>query len=396
VFAQEAEALASQVLVTSTLPDGLDSREGTVEVSLSAGGSTYTDSAFAVLRSGSTPVAASQELQTAPAGQIIPTNLMFAGLGALGLGLLVVLLVAMGVFAPRRGDSINDRLGAYGSRSSAHRHRATAAGSGTGVKGSATVLAERALSSNKGFEASLGARLDAAGMSMKPAEWLLLQVGAAFMAGLVGMLIGSLFLAVLLVVLGLVGPYLYLRIKQRSRIKAFNDQLAETLQLMAGSLSAGLSFAQSADTVVREGSDPMASEFKRALVETRLGVTIEDALESVAARMQSEDFKWVVMAVKIQREVGGNLAEVLNQVSGTIRERGYLRRQVRSLSAEGRLSAWILGAMPPAMFVYFMTVRPEYMDPLFQSLFGWGILVAGFVLMGVGAFWMSRLVKLEV
>jgi tight adherence protein B len=322
---------------------------------------------------------------------------MFAGLGALGLGLLVVLLAALGLFAPRNGDSINDRLGAYGPRSSAQRHRASpAGGSGSGVKGSATVLAERALANNKGFEASLGTRLDAAGLSMKPAEWLLLQVGAAFMAGLVGMLLGSLFLAVLLVGLGLVGPSVYLRIKQRRRIRAFSDQLAETLQLMAGSLSAGLSFAQSADTVVREGSDPMAAEFKRALVETRLGVTIEDALESVAERMQSEDFTWVVMAVRIQREVGGNLSEVLNQVSGTIRERGYLRRQVKSLSAEGRLSAWILGAMPPAMFVYFMTVRPEYMDPLFQSLFGWGILGVGLALMGVGAFWMSRLVKMEV
>ena len=117
---------------------------------------------------------------------------------------------------------------------------------------------------------------------------------------------------------------------------------------MAGSLSAGLSLAQSVDTVVREGPSRSASEFRRALVEARLGVEIEDALEGVAERMESVDFEWVVMAIRIQREVGGNLSELLNNVAATIREREYLERQVSALSAEGRLSVWILGGLPPA------------------------------------------------
>ena len=127
-------------------------------------------------------------------------------------------------------------------------------------------------------------------------------------------------------------------------MKAFNEGLADTLQLISGSLSAGLSLAQSVDTVVREGMEPIADEFKRVLVETRLGVPLEAALQGVAERMGSKDFEWVVMAIRIQREVGGNLAELLNTVGATLRERDYLRRQVQTLAAEGKLSATFLAA----------------------------------------------------
>ena len=152
--------------------------------------------------------------------------------------------------------------------------------------------------------------------------------------------------------------WMYLGFKQSRRLKAFNAQLAGTLQLMAGSLQAGLSFAQGMDTIVREGAEPVAGEFRRALVETRLGVTIEDALDGIADRMTSDDFRWTVMAIRIQREVGGNLAELMLSVAATLRERDYLRRQVKSLSAEGRFSAYILLALPPRVMLYeYMTNR---------------------------------------
>ena len=139
---------------------------------------------------------------------------------------------------------------------------------------------------------------------------------------------------------------------------------------MSGSLSAGLSLAQSVDTVVREGQEPIAGEFKRVLVETRLGVSLESALDGVAERMVSKDFEWVVMAIRIQREVGGNLAELLNTVAATLRERDYLRRQVQTLSAEGKLSAYILGGLPPAMVIYMLMVRRDYVMPLFTDPMG--------------------------
>jgi tight adherence protein B len=207
-----------------------------------------------------------------------------------------------------------------------------AAGS-QGVAAQALGVAEKALESNKDLESNLATKLEAAGMAMKPAEWLLTHAGVAFGLGLLGLLVssGGIIVTIAGLALGVLLPWVYLGFKRSRRVKAFRAQLADTLQLMSGSLAAGLSLAQSVDTVVREGADPIASEFRRAIVEARLGVEIEDALESIATRMESKDFEWVVMAIRIQREVGGNLAELLNTVAATIREREYLERQVLSL-----------------------------------------------------------------
>jgi tight adherence protein B len=165
---------------------------------------------------------------------------------------------------------------------------------------------------------------------------------------------------------------------------------------MSGSLSAGLSLAQSVDTVVREGTEPIASEFKRVLIETRLGVGLEDALEGVAGRYESKDFHWVVMAINIQRQVGGNLAELLDTVAGTIREREYMRRQVAALAAEGKLSAWVLGGLPPIFMVYLLLTNRDYVMPMFTEPLGWMMLAGACFVLGIGVFWMSRLIKVEV
>jgi tight adherence protein B len=165
---------------------------------------------------------------------------------------------------------------------------------------------------------------------------------------------------------------------------------------MAGSLSAGLSLAQSVDTVVREGTDPMAGEFRRAIIEARLGVEIEDALAGIAERMGSVDFEWVVMAIRIQRSVGGNLSELLNKVAETIREREYLERQVKALSAEGRLSVWILGGLPPGFMAYLGLANPSYLEPMFRSPLGWAMLILMTIMLAAGIIWMKKVVKVEV
>jgi tight adherence protein B len=154
--------------------------------------------------------------------------------------------------------------------------------------------------------------------------------------------------------------------------------------------------AQSLDTVVREGSEPVAGELRRVLMEARLGVTLEDAMDSVAERMESEDFHWVVMAIRIQREVGGNLSELLLNVAATLREREFLRRQVKSLSAEGRLSAWIVGGLPVVFVGYLSLVNPGYLAPMFGTPLGWLMSGTACVMMVVGVFWLSKMVKVEV
>ena len=262
----------------------------------------------------------------------------------------------------------------------------------------AVAVAQSVLENQKGLETSLGDRLDAAGINLKPAEWLLMHVGVAIVSGILGLLLGggSILFMLIGLVLGAVGPWVYLSFAKSRRLKRFKAQLADTLQLMAGALSAGLSLAQAADTVVREGSDPVAGEFRRALVETRLGVGIEDALSGVAERMQSVDFEWAVMAIRIQREVGGNLAELLTKVAETIREREYLERQVLTLSAEGRLSVWILGGLPPGFMLYLAVANPEYLAPMFSHPLGWVMLTVMTILLVAGIFWMKKLVKVDI
>ncbi len=195
---------------------------------------------------------------------------------------------------------------------------------------------------------------------------------------------------------GAVLPWMWLGMKRSRRRRNFGKALPDALQLMAGSLTAGLSLAQSLDTIVNEGSEPLASEFRRVLVETRLGVSLETALEGVAERFESKDFAWVVMAINIQRRVGGNLAELLETVAGTIREREYMRRQVAALAAEGKLSAFVLGGLPPLFFTYLLFTRYDYIATLFREPLGWLMLGGSVVILGVGAFWMSRIVKVEV
>ncbi len=258
--------------------------------------------------------------------------------------------------------------------------------------------AAQVLRRTKGLEATIARRLEGAGSELKPAEWLLVHAGIVVVAGVFGLLLGAgnIILGLVFILLGVAGPWVYLGMRRSRRRKAFNAGLPDTLQLISGSLSAGLSLAQSVDTVVREGPEPISTEFRRVLVETRLGVTIEDALEGLAERFDSKDFEWVVMAIRIQRQVGGNLAELLDTVAGTMREREYVRRQVNALAAEGKLSAWVLGLLPPLFMVYLLLTNYDYVSVLFTEPLGIVMMVGAGLWLAVGVFWMSRLVKVEV
>ncbi len=394
VFSAQAEALASQVLVTFDLPDGV-SGEQTVEASLSAGGSTYTDSAFVSLTgAGSGDDGAPQVVE--PGNPLIGRTGFLLGALALGLGLAGVLAFALG--GGSRSSLSDQRLNAYfeqGGRSASgagnRRSKAKAQGS---IKDAAVGLAGQVVKGD--FEDRLAKRLAGAGSSLKPAEWLLMHAAIAVGAAFVGLLLMGGLLMVLALFGGAVLPWIWLKRRHSKRQAAFNAQLAETLTLMAGGLSAGLSLPQAVDTVVREGHQPMAGELGRALIEQRLGIPIEEALDNVADRMESEDFAWVVMAIRIQREVGGNLAELLNTVSETLRDREYLRRQVRVLSAEGRFSGYVLTALPIGLFVYMLLFKGDFVRPLYTTGMGYVLMgIAGAMLVG-GGFVMSRLTKIKV
>jgi tight adherence protein B len=322
--------------------------------------------------------------------------LLVVGALAVGGGLLALLvLLVPGTTGTVGTLDAAERVGTYvgpgADLVAAAHHRPDALARAAGA-------AEQVLRDNRGLEVRIRHRLEGAGSRLKPAEWLLVHGGVLVAAGLVGLLLGGGSLALLLVVvaLGAVGPWAYLGLRTSRRRRAFTAAVPETLQLMSGSLAAGLSLAQAADTVGREGVEPVAGEFRRALVETRLGVPLEDALDSVAERFESPDLAWAVMAVRIQRQVGGNLAELLDTVAATMREREFIRRQVAALSAEGRLSGWVLGALPPLFLLYLLLTSPDYVMPLFTDARGLVLLIGGGLWLAVGAFWMSRLVRVEV
>ena len=248
------------------------------------------------------------------------------------------------------------------------------------------------------IERALDGRLEAAGLPLRTAEWMLLHVGAAVGASLILLVAarGAVVSAILGLLLGLSLPWLFLALAKSRRESKFLAQLPDTLQLLAGSLATGYSLPQAMDSVVRETRPPISVEFSRALIETRLGLLPEDALDGIAGRTGSRDFSWIVMAIRIQRDIGGNLAELLATVADTLRERQRLRRQVSALSAEGRLSGVILGALPLVFALYLIFARPDYIAPLFNTPLGLLLLTVGGVLLVVGGVWMAKVIKIEV
>jgi tight adherence protein B len=248
-----------------------------------------------------------------------------------------------------------------------------------------------------GFNGRLEATLEQAGLPMKAGEFAAFTVLCALAGGVLGALLLTNIIFVLMVaaVASLI-PYGWLLHTRKKRQKTMAEQLPDVLSILASSLRAGHSFLQALDQVAGEIKEPSAGEFHRVVSEIRLGRSIDDAMNEMADRVGSEDMRWAVMAVNIQRQVGGNLAEVLDIVANTVRERAYVQRQVRVLSAEGRLSIAILTALPFGIFFYLALVNPEYVAPLFNTMIGRILLLVGGTLMGLGVFVMTRIVRIDV
>jgi tight adherence protein B len=248
-----------------------------------------------------------------------------------------------------------------------------------------------------GFIGRLEAMLEQAELPMKAGEFAAFTVVCAIAGGVLGALLLTNIIFVLMVaaVASLI-PYAWLVRTRKKRQKKMAEQLPDVLSILASSLRAGHSFLQALDQVAGEIKDPSAGEFHRVVSEIRLGRSIDDAMVEMADRVGSEDMRWAVMAVNIQRQVGGNLAEVLDIVANTVRERAYVQRQVRVLSAEGRLSIAILSGLPFFIFFYLALMNPEYVTPLFTTMMGRILLIIGGSLMAAGIFVMTRIVRIDV
>jgi tight adherence protein B len=189
---------------------------------------------------------------------------------------------------------------------------------------------------------------------------------------------------------------LFLRFRQSRRTRAFNRQLGDTLTLLSNALKAGHSFAQALSTVSKNASPPIADEFARATREIALGISVDDALTHMVERNKSEDFDLMVTAVQIQRVVGGNLAEILDTIAFTIRERVRIQGEIRTLTAQARASGWIITVLPFALAGILSFVSPSYFLPMFSDPLGHVLLGLAIFSIAIGAAAIQKIVKIEV
>ena len=261
--------------------------------------------------------------------------------------------------------------------------------------GQRAVTAVEELLERHGKRGTLQTTLDAADISMRPGEFIALVLAGAAVLALVGLAIGGPLLAAILAGLAVFTARAVVDVKGRKRRAAFAALLPDVLQLLTSALRSGYGMTQALDAVAEEAQEPARAEFQRVLLETRLGRDLTDAMGNLADRMQSTDMGWVASAVAIHQETGGNLAEILETVGAAIRERQRMVRQVASLTAEGRISAYILTGLPFALAGVLKITNPDY----FQDLTHGGGLIAVTIaggLMVVGWIWMRRLVNIRI
>ncbi|GHD04501.1 type II secretion system F family protein [Zhihengliuella salsuginis] len=237
--------------------------------------------------------------------------------------------------------------------------------------------------------------LEQSGVRQSPAEVVVLTAIGTFVAGAFGGALSGPGLAVLFALAVPVAVVVALRVRADRRRAAFEEQLPDLLMTLAGSLRAGHSVLRAFDAAATEFEAPMSEVLSRVVNEARVGRKLESTMLQASDRMRSDDFAWVAEAIRINQEVGGDLARVLDQVGATIRERAQIKGQVRALSAEGRISAYILIALPFALAAFMSVANPGYVGQLVTHPLGIVMLVVGVLMLGIGSLVLFRMTRIE-
>jgi tight adherence protein B len=258
----------------------------------------------------------------------------------------------------------------------------------------------------RGFTGKIRERIARADVKLRVTEYIALQLLTAFGLGAAGYyLMGGWFMAVIGGLVGYSVPRFYCNFAAKRRLQAFDSQLSDTLNLWVNALRSGYSVLQGMEAIATELPKPVSAEFERVVQEVRLGLSVSQALDNMLRRVPSEDLDLVITAVNIQREVGGNLADILDIISFTIRERVRIKGEIRTLTAQGRASGWIITFLPVALGAILFMINPEYMGqltsrepPMILNIVPCGWLVIGFSLMMIaaGAFAIQKIVDIEV
>jgi tight adherence protein B len=250
---------------------------------------------------------------------------------------------------------------------------------------------------SRGFTAGIDRQLASAALPLRVGEYLLIRWAAALALALAAAVVSR--LPVAAVPGGVVGymlPAFYVTFRRRQRASAFEQQLVEALALIAGGLRAGYSFLQGTEAVVRELPAPVQEEFGMVLEDLRVGVAVEEAMTALAQRVPSEEVDMLVTSILVQRQSGGNLAEILDTISYTIRERLRIRREVQTLTAQERMSSYVVGALPIVAFVFLTISNPDYLDTLFGTPLGQMLGAGAAVLEVIGFYIIRRIIDIKV
>ena len=327
----------------------------------------------------------------APSG-VIPAS-GYGQVGTLAIGALVGLLLLLAFhfwFAARRGSRVQQRIEPHlGTVAGNPKARRRATREATRAHLSDTI--EHALENVKQFK-QIQRMIERADLPLRSGELLAGCTGAAVLLGLLAAAAGAT-LPVLLILAALAfwGPLGFVSFKARSRVKRFENQLPDLLITLAASLKAGHSFRQGIQSVVEEGAEPAAKEFKRVMTETQLGKPIDDALAHMAKRVGSPNFTFVINAVTIQRQIGGSLAGLFDMVAETVRQRQQFGRKVKSLTAMGRMSAYVLVGLPFFIATIVTLLNPTYMAPLYHTGLGQELMIGSVIMIGIGSLMLKRI-----
>jgi tight adherence protein B len=413
-FTVAAQTFGSQIRVVVSVPPSASGVRPLV-MSAIAGGKAFKSSTVVNLTAQSEPSAsASPARSTAPVSGVQPLSkstsqgkpqgplgvawLLWVALLTIFLGLIgVVVALVAPPFVSRRQRRVDSIEGYVTASSPPEDEQSTV----TAISAGLVHLGDKVMDSRKSTPRTQ-LLLDRADLPLRPGEWAVLRavsvvVGVAggivlLHGGSISMFLGSCVGGLL----GVVLPVLYLKFAASRRAGQFESQLPDVLTLVASSLSTGFSLLQALDAVARDAAEPSAKEFSRALAETRIGAELNESLAHLADRMDSNNLRWTAMAIDIQRQVGGNLGETLRNTAATLRDRQSLGRHVKALAAEGKLSAYILIALPIGIFLYMLVVNRPYVALLWSTMIGIGMLVGAVISMTFGVFWMNKVVKVEV
>ncbi len=338
-----------------------------------------------------------------PAGSVVtsdlpvPTStLRWLAVGGIGATIGLFGFILIGAMAGGDQSTFARRLSAYGRRGQGLAEEKRPLLQRIPLLGRFTAAAEEEVR-KRGLLGAVNATLEQGNIPLSAGEAIAAGFGLAAVLGLVvgvvsfnpisGLATGGAMILFVYAVINFIGG--------REK-KKFERQLPDTLTLTSTSLRAGYSLLQAVEAVAQEAPHPTAREFQRAIAEARLGRPVTEALNGITLRTQSKDFEWAVLAIEIQREVGGNLAEVLQTVADTMLARNRLKGEIKALTAEGRISAYVLGSLPFALGGFLWASNRSYLEPLFERTEGQIAVGVGLVLMAAGGLWLRKIVDIEV